>query len=103
MPNPRTPSPPMPCPARSRSTSNRPTRSRPITPSRPGPPSPDPPAMTDGSVADLLPGDVRADPFGTAAIRDRVLDSWSAAPVRFREDANAEDELVHGAYRDRVV
>ena len=43
------------------------------------------------------------DPFGTAAIRDRVLAAWAASPARFREDANAEDDLVRGGYRDRVV
>ena len=46
------------------------------------------------------PGD---DPFDTAALRRRVLDAWSASPARFREDANAEDDLVRGGYRDRVV
>ena len=45
----------------------------------------------------------RADPFDTAALRARVLDAWSASPARFREDANAEDDLVRGSYRDRVV
>ncbi|HEX6755466.1 MAG TPA: ATP-binding protein [Mycobacteriales bacterium] len=43
------------------------------------------------------------DPFDTEAIRRRVLDAWAASPARFREDANAEDDLVHGAYRDRVL
>ena len=43
------------------------------------------------------------DPFDTAALRRRVLDAWSASPARFREDANAEDDLVRGGYRDRVV
>lgn len=28
---------------------------------------------------------------------------WTSAPVRFREDANAEEELALGGYRDRVV
>ena len=46
---------------------------------------------------------MNADPFGTAEVRDRVLAGWAAAPVRFREDANAEEELVLGGYRDRVV
>ncbi|MFN8077715.1 MAG: hypothetical protein U0Q15_20170 [Kineosporiaceae bacterium] len=44
-----------------------------------------------------------ADPFGAAAIRERVLAGWSAAAVRLREDANAEEELVLGGYRDRIV
>ncbi|WP_216852807.1 sacsin N-terminal ATP-binding-like domain-containing protein [Phytoactinopolyspora halotolerans] len=43
------------------------------------------------------------DTFSTAAIRTRVLAAWSASPARFREDANAEEELVLGAYRDRLV
>ena len=42
------------------------------------------------------------DPFGTAGIRERVLAAWSASPARFREDANAEQDLTHGAYRDRL-
>lgn len=43
------------------------------------------------------------DQFETAAIRERVLGSWVAAPVRFREDANLEEDLVLGGYRDRVL
>ncbi|MGY1804962.1 sacsin N-terminal ATP-binding-like domain-containing protein [Blastococcus sp. SYSU D00922] len=43
------------------------------------------------------------DPFGTAAVRRRVLAAWSADPARFREDANAEEDLVRGGYRDRLV
>ena len=43
------------------------------------------------------------DPFGTGGIRERVLAAWAASPARFREDANAEEELALGAYRDRVV
>ncbi|HZX02789.1 hypothetical protein [Kribbella sp.] len=43
------------------------------------------------------------DVFGTAGIRERVLAAWAAAPVRFREDANAEEELVLGGYADRVI
>ncbi|MFC5066304.1 sacsin N-terminal ATP-binding-like domain-containing protein, partial [Actinomycetospora atypica] len=41
------------------------------------------------------------DPFGTAALRRAVLDAWSASPARLREDANAEEDLVRGGYRDR--
>ncbi|MBI1758627.1 MAG: hypothetical protein HYR62_05305 [Actinobacteria bacterium] len=44
-----------------------------------------------------------ADPFGTAGIRERVLATWAASPARFREDANAEEDLALGAYRDRLV
>lgn len=43
------------------------------------------------------------DPFDTAAIRSRLLDAWVASPVRFREDANLEEDLVLGGYRDRVL
>ncbi len=32
-----------------------------------------------------------------------MLAAWSASPARFREDANAEEDLVRGGYRDRVV
>ncbi|MGW3077143.1 MULTISPECIES: sacsin N-terminal ATP-binding-like domain-containing protein [unclassified Kitasatospora] len=44
-----------------------------------------------------------ADPFGSAALRRRVLAAWAASPARFREDANAEEELALGGYRDRLV
>lgn len=43
------------------------------------------------------------DPFDTAAIRSRVLAGWAAAPARFREDANSEEDLALGGYRDRLV
>src|SRR3954454_18918487 len=48
----------------------------------------------DGAPADL---------FGTAGIRRRGLAAWSADPARFREDANAEEDLVRGGYRDRLL
>jgi hypothetical protein len=32
-----------------------------------------------------------------------VLDAWATSPARFREDANAEEDLVLGGYRDRLV
>ncbi|HYH25688.1 MAG TPA: hypothetical protein VD834_10105, partial [Blastococcus sp.] len=44
-----------------------------------------------------------ADPFGTEDLRRRVLDAWSASPARFREDANAEEDLFTGGYRDRLL
>src|SRR4051812_40405975 len=44
-----------------------------------------------------------ADPFGTARLRRGVLDAWTASPARFREDANAEEDLALGGYRDRLV
>ncbi len=43
------------------------------------------------------------DPFDTSAIRRRVLDAWTADAARFREDANAEEDLVRGGYRDRLL
>jgi hypothetical protein len=43
------------------------------------------------------------DVFGTAAIRERVVAGWAASGVRFREDANAEEDLALGGYLDRVV
>ncbi|MFH8368675.1 sacsin N-terminal ATP-binding-like domain-containing protein [Streptomyces sp. NPDC018031] len=44
-----------------------------------------------------------ADPFGTARLRRGVLDAWAASSARFREDANAEEDLALGGYRDRLV
>jgi hypothetical protein len=46
---------------------------------------------------------VTEDRFEAAGIRHRVLESWAASPARFREDANAEEDLVLGGYRDRVI
>ncbi|RII11705.1 hypothetical protein DSC45_27730 [Streptomyces sp. YIM 130001] len=43
------------------------------------------------------------DPLGTARLRRGVLDAWAATPARFREDANAEEDLALGGYRDRLV
>src|SRR5687768_5701581 len=44
-----------------------------------------------------------ADPFGTADARRAVLAAWTDSPARFREDANAEEDLVRGGYRDRLL
>src|SRR3954468_21638040 len=44
-----------------------------------------------------------ADPFDTAGLRRRVLTAWTDSPARFREDANAEEDLVRGGYRDRLL
>jgi len=44
-----------------------------------------------------------SDPFGTAALRESVLTSWRSSPTRLREDANAEEDLVLGGYRDRLL
>jgi len=46
---------------------------------------------------------VTTDPFDTAALRDSVLTAWRGSPTRFREDANAEDDLRVGGYRDRLL
>src|SRR3954462_11208817 len=43
------------------------------------------------------------DPFQTAALRDGVLAAWRDSPTRFREDANAEEDLYLGGYRDRLL
>nr|MDQ3576688.1 hypothetical protein [Actinomycetota bacterium] len=43
------------------------------------------------------------DPFGTAALRASVLAAWTSSPTRFREDANAEEDLYLGGYRDRLL
>ncbi len=44
-----------------------------------------------------------ADPFGTAQLRERVLAAWRSAPERLREDANSEEDLALGGYRERVL
>ncbi|MFC3573083.1 sacsin N-terminal ATP-binding-like domain-containing protein [Streptomyces yaanensis] len=51
----------------------------------------------------VTPAAEGADPFGTARLRRGVLDAWATSPARFREDANAEEDLVLGGYRDRLV
>ncbi|MER5442962.1 molecular chaperone Hsp90 [Streptomyces sp. NPDC002790] len=43
------------------------------------------------------------DPFGTARLRHTVLQAWAGSAARFREDANAEEDLALGGYRDRLV
>ncbi|MGY1712748.1 sacsin N-terminal ATP-binding-like domain-containing protein [Geodermatophilus sp. SYSU D00758] len=43
------------------------------------------------------------DPFDTAGLRRRALAAWTDSPARFREDANAEEDLVRGGYRDRLL
>ena len=39
----------------------------------------------------------------SAELRRRVLAAWTDSPARFREDANAEEDLVRGGYRDRLL
>jgi hypothetical protein len=56
-----------------------------------------PTATPDPSGA--FPSDV----FRTAELRQAVLDGWAASAARFREDANAEEDAVLGAYRDRLL
>jgi len=46
---------------------------------------------------------VTSDPFDTAHRRDAVLRAWASSPTRFREDANAEEDLVVGGYADRLL
>ncbi|MFC0629357.1 sacsin N-terminal ATP-binding-like domain-containing protein [Kribbella deserti] len=41
--------------------------------------------------------------MGEAGIRERVLAGWTSSAMRFREDANAEEDLALGGYIDRVV
>jgi hypothetical protein len=43
------------------------------------------------------------DPFDTASLRTSVLAAWGSSPTRFREDANAEEDLYLGGYRDRLL
>jgi hypothetical protein len=43
------------------------------------------------------------DPFRTTALRRAVLTAWSTSAARFREDANTEEDLALGGYRDRLV
>src|SRR5439155_9988383 len=48
-------------------------------------------------------GRLSAEPFGTRALRESVLAGWASSPTRFREDANAEEDLHLGGYRDRLL
>jgi hypothetical protein len=52
------------------------------------------------SITSSTSMDVEADPFGTASLRAAVLDAWAGSPTRFREDANAEEDLRLGGYAD---
>lgn len=51
-------------------------------------------------MADGTPG---VDPLGAASLRTQVLAGWTASPARFREDANAEEDLALGGYHDALV
>jgi hypothetical protein len=46
---------------------------------------------------------VNGDPFETAGLRESVLAAWASSPTRYREDGNAEEDLVLGGYRDRLL
>ncbi|MEV6523597.1 ATP-binding protein [Longispora sp. NPDC051575] len=35
--------------------------------------------------------------------RQAILAAWRDSPTRFREDANAEEDLLHGGYADRLL
>ncbi|GAB2735008.1 molecular chaperone Hsp90 [Salinifilum aidingensis] len=52
--------------------------------------------MSSGGSAD------GTDPFDTAGLRRAVLEAWESSPTRFREDANAEEDLRLGGYRERL-
>ncbi|MCP2169283.1 sacsin N-terminal ATP-binding-like domain-containing protein [Goodfellowiella coeruleoviolacea] len=43
------------------------------------------------------------DVFGAGRLRESVLAAWTGSPTRFREDANAEEDLRLGGYRDRLL
>ena len=47
-----------------------------------------------------MPEPSRPDPFRTAELRAAVLAAWAASPTRFREDANAEEDLRLDGYAD---
>jgi hypothetical protein len=49
------------------------------------------------------PPEGHPDPFRTAELRRAVLTAWSASAARFREDANAEEDLALGGHRDRLI
>ena len=52
----------------------------------------------------MSPADVAgSDVFNTAALRRAALQAWESSSTRFREDANAEEDLRLGGYRDRLL
>src|SRR5882757_3183514 len=51
----------------------------------------------------MRPAPEGQDPFRTAALRQAVRTAWSTSTARFREDANAEEDLALGGYRDRLT
>jgi len=70
-----------------------------------GPGGPSSSADGDGppGPADPIGPSGPADPFDAAGLRRRVLDAWTESPARFREDANAEEDLALGGYREQLL
>ncbi|WUH93042.1 molecular chaperone Hsp90 [Streptomyces sp. NBC_00433] len=58
--------------------------------------------MTRAGVIRTAP-EGHPDPFRTADLRRAVLTAWTASAARFREDANAEEDLALGGHRDRLI
>lgn len=58
--------------------------------------------MTRAGVTRTAP-EGHPDPFRTSTLRHAVTTAWSTSAARFREDANAEEDLALGGYRDRLV
>ena len=58
--------------------------------------------MTRPGVTRTTPED-GPDPFRTTTLRAAVLTAWAGSAARFREDANAEEDLALGGHRDRLV
>ncbi|CAG7639472.1 sacsin N-terminal ATP-binding-like domain-containing protein [Actinacidiphila bryophytorum] len=58
--------------------------------------------MTRAGV-NRTPPEGHPDPFRTADLRRAVLTAWAASAARFREDANAEEDLALGGHRDRLI
>ncbi|WNI15993.1 sacsin N-terminal ATP-binding-like domain-containing protein [Actinacidiphila sp. ITFR-21] len=58
--------------------------------------------MTRAGVVRNAP-EGHADPFRTGDLRQAVLSAWAGSAARFREDANAEEDLALGGYRDRLA
>jgi hypothetical protein len=58
--------------------------------------------VTRPGVTSTTPEDA-PDPFRTKTLRQAVLTAWSTSAARFREDANAEEDLALGGHRDRLV
>jgi hypothetical protein len=59
--------------------------------------------LTGGRALSAASGAADADGLGIALTRGLALRAWRDAPTRFREDANHEEDLVLGGYRDRLV